>query len=268
MNLRAVLGSAAAQEDLGGGFVYVRREDGASIIIASSFSEAGVFSATMPAPADARLDADVAEWLKAWHLDLDGGLRAVDQAHGETVLPASAAAAGSDVPRADGMFTGSPDDLLIIRSADCAPIWIADADAGLLAMLHAGWRGVATGIVAAGVRALREAGAGTAKMRVAIGPHLRPSCFEIGPEVAALFEQSKGAVLPPETLIVPRQRRDSVALDLAAIIVGTLVGEGIPPHQIAIATACTRCRADILHSYRRNGPGGPLMASFGQLSVD
>lgn len=266
MNVEAVLGSAAAQEDLGGGFIYVRREDGASIIIASALSQAGIFGATMPAPADGRLDPDVAEWLQAWHLDSDGGLCAVEQAHGATVLPASAAA-GSDAPRADGIFSGSAGDLLIIRSADCAPVWIADEDAGLLAMLHAGWRGVAAGIIAAGVRALREAGAGAAKMRVAIGPHLRPSCFEIGPEVAALFERSKGAVLAPQTLIVPRQRRDSVALDLAAAIVGALVGAGIPQHRIAVASACTRCRADILHSYRRNGPGGPLMASFGQLSV-
>jgi copper oxidase (laccase) domain-containing protein len=94
-----------------------------------------------------------------------------------------------------------------------------------------------------------------------VGPHIGPCCFEVGPEVARRFEDDPGAVVSAAELRVKRSRRDSQALDLNAVIYRRLAASGVPPEAITAATACTRCETSILHSYRRNGKGGPLMAA-------
>lgn len=253
----------AAQEDLGGGFQLLRRENGNGIIISTKLRDQHVLAAMSPAPLDGRLDADITAWLESWGFDDPMPLRWVNQVHGTKVLAASSVATAEGAPSGDGLWTNSDADLLLIKSADCAVIWIFEPKRRLLAMLHAGWRGLAAGIVVAGVDALRRAGGDPQAMQAAVGPHLRPCCFEIGPEVASRFERYDGAVLPAGRLKVERKRRDSVALDVSIPIIDDLRSGGIPSDSISVSTACTRCRADIFHSYRGNGPGGPLMASVG-----
>lgn len=100
----------------------------------------------------------------------------VTQVHGgivvEVVAPGSAG-------EADGMVTGRPGLPLAIATADCMPI-IIEGDRSVT-IVHAGWRGVAAGIVAAGVEALRALG--DVPRRAAIGPSIGPCCYEVGEEV-------------------------------------------------------------------------------------
>jgi YfiH family protein len=100
----------------------------------------------------------------------------VRQVHGRIVLTVEEpGAAGA----ADGLITEHPGVPLTIATADCVPI-ILEGDRSV-AILHAGWRGVASGIVAAGLDAMRALG--DTPRRAAIGPSIGPCCYEVGDEV-------------------------------------------------------------------------------------
>jgi YfiH family protein len=120
------------------------------------------------------------------------------QVHGTTVRViddrASLHAAterGAD-EEADGQATVLPNVGLVAFTADCLPVALASRDA--VAMLHAGWRGLAAGILERGVRALREA-AGAGEVVAAIGPGAGACCYEVGEEVHAALgsEYRRGA---------------------------------------------------------------------------
>ena len=101
----------------------------------------------------------------------------VRQVHGGIVLTVEEpGVAGA----ADGLITDRPGLPLTIATADCVPI-IVEGDRSV-AILHAGWRGVASGIVAAGLDAMKALG--DTPRRAAIGPSIGPCCYEVGREVA------------------------------------------------------------------------------------
>jgi YfiH family protein len=267
------LGSSADEdsdvtEDLGGGFALLQSAGREPIIVATALAGAVALGFASPVSVDARLDADAMAWLAGARLQGERRLISLAQIHSATCVEARAERAGS--PEADAVWTGSPDDMLIIRTADCAAVWLVDPENSHLAMLHAGWRGAADGIVRQTVAVLREHRSDPKAMVAAIGPHIGPCCFEVGPEVAQCFADIDGAVGPASALKAPRQRSDSVPLDLSAVLVSNLVDAGVPRSQINVATACTRCYRSpsgepALHSYRRYGSGGPLMGSVGFL---
>lgn len=104
----------------------------------------------------------------------------VSQVHGDVVLEARQP---GNLGEADGLFTTRPDLPLAVGTADCVPVIIEGPD--VVAVIHAGWRGVVAGIVPAGLDAMIAAG--THPERAAIGPGIGGCCFEVGPEVAAQF---------------------------------------------------------------------------------
>ena len=102
----------------------------------------------------------------------------VRQVHGGTVISVTRPGlAGS----ADGLITDQPELPLTIATADCMPI-IVEGDRSV-AILHAGWRGVASGVINAGIEAMRVLG--DTPRRAAIGPSIGPCCYEVGEEVTA-----------------------------------------------------------------------------------
>ena len=248
-------------ENLGGGFVFLRRVDGHSAIIASGIAGTGAVGIMSAADVNARGDGELRQWLQWWAFPDHARLRRVNQVHGARVVEASSYNGGA--PDADGLWTRAPSDVLVIRAADCAPVWVVDPPHKTIALVHAGWRGVAAGVVEHAVEALASAGAYASDLHAAIGPHIGPCCFEVGPEVIERFTDDPGAIGPASRLVVPHKREDSASLDLAAAIVHRLTGAGVSSDRIGAASACTRCRADLFHSYRRNGTGGPLMAAIG-----
>jgi purine-nucleoside/S-methyl-5'-thioadenosine phosphorylase / adenosine deaminase len=90
---------------------------------------------------------------------------------------------------ADGQATALEDVAPLVLTADCLPIALVAPEA--VAMVHAGWRGLAGGVVEEGVRAVRELGAG-GEIAAAIGPGAGPCCYEAGPEVHAALGASAG----------------------------------------------------------------------------
>jgi polyphenol oxidase len=117
----------------------------------------------------------------------------IRQVHGTTVRTISTRSAegvaplpdeGLDLPEADGQATALPDLAPMVMTADCLPIAVAGQ--GGVAMLHAGWRGLAGGILAAGVEAIRALGV-VGPIEAAIGPGAGGCCYEVGDEVRREF---------------------------------------------------------------------------------
>lgn len=155
------------------------------------------------------------------------------QVHSGRVLRAAPALRGE---HADGLWTDEPHVPLLAMSADCLPIALARVDTTrpAVAVLHAGWRGLLAGIVAAGVRAL---GGGT--LAAAIGPAIGPCCYEVGEEVAQPFRKRFGDD-------VARDGR----LDLWTSAERALRAAGV--ERVDRYDRCTACEPETFFSHRRD----------------
>lgn len=111
----------------------------------------------------------------------------MEQVHGVTVHVADRSAASQGVPRADAAVTASPGAVLAIMTADCLPVLLADARGRMIGCAHAGWRGLASGVIEATVDAMRERLGPQAQFQAWLGPAIGPSAFEVGEEVRAAF---------------------------------------------------------------------------------
>ena len=128
------------------------------------------------------------------------------QVHGTTVERVTRLDPGE--PReSDGQATALPDIAALVLTADCLAIALATPDA--VAMVHAGWRGLADGVVEEGVRAVRELG-DEGPLTAAIGPAAGGCCYEVGDEVrAALGEPAAGAPAPVDLTSIARTRLEA-----------------------------------------------------------
>jgi YfiH family protein len=154
------------------------------------------------------------------------------QVHGAVVRRVVSPPSG-DPAEADGQATALPGVAPVVLVADCLPIAIAGD--GAVAMLHAGWRGLAGGVIAEGVRALRELGA-SGPLAAAVGPGAGVCCYEVGEEVHAEFGPGF---------------RSGRNLDLKAIARSQLEGAGIEEvHDTRLCTLCGDPR--LFFSHRRD----------------
>lgn len=145
----------------------------------------------------------------------------------------------------DALVTATPGLPLMITAADCVPIILHDPVNGALGLVHAGWRGTAQRVAAAGLQAMVAwLGAAPAGMIAGIGPSICGHCYEIGPEVAATFSDR---YLRPS-------REGRSRLDLAAANRDQLIEAGLPEHRIHQIGICTM-ESDFLYSHRRDGDG-------------
>ncbi len=116
------------------------------------------------------------------------GLTIVRQVHGNRVLDASHAAASSE---ADALFSDDVDVALAVLVADCIPLLLADEGSSRFAVVHAGWRGLHEGVIAATLARFEDA-----KNVIAfLGPSISQEGYQVGPEVATLFADVAGAVI-------------------------------------------------------------------------
>jgi hypothetical protein len=155
------------------------------------------------------------------------------QVHSDRVLQA---AAGSRGEHADGLWTEEPGLPVLAMSADCLPIALVRMGGArpAVAVLHAGWRGLLAGIVAAGARALGDDG-----LAAAIGPAIGPCCYEVGEEVAAPYRERFG----DDVLAGSR-------LDLWTSAERALRAAGV--EHVERFDRCTACEPDTFFSHRRD----------------
>jgi YfiH family protein len=154
------------------------------------------------------------------------------QQHAATVNRAHAGRRGEP---GDGLWTEEQAVPMLKVTADCVPIAVArtNGDAPALALLHAGWRGLLEGIVAAGLTVLGE------RTAAVIGPAIGPCCYEVGPEVAEPFLARFGAG-------VLRGRN----LDLWTASERALREAGCS--QVERLDLCTACHPELFFSHRRD----------------
>ena len=169
---------------------------------------------------DPRAVAENRERLRA----LAGGARLARcyQVHGRDV---ACEPAPGDRPRADGVATAVPGVAAVVLTADCLPVALVAE--GAVAMVHAGWRGLAAGVVDRGVSALRRLGA-AGPVRAAIGPGAGGCCYEVGDEVRAAFAD------------VPEARLGR-NIDLKVVAAARLRAAGVEDiHDTGLCTMCDR----------------------------
>jgi YfiH family protein len=168
------------------------------------------------------------------------------QVHGAEIAVVRAGETPADLARrqADGVCSDLPGVAVGIYVADCVPALLADPRTGAFAAVHAGWRGTVASILPAAVSALgREYGARPQDLRVALGPCIGPCCFEVGPEVAAVF--------PAESVIERPGRKPHV--DLRRTLRAQLLAAGLRPDFIDSDGPCTVCDSEgRFFSYRRD----------------
>lgn len=146
------------------------------------------------------------------------------------------------VEPSDGHATAQPGLLLAVTTADCVPVSVVEPESRSVALLHAGWRGVAAGILERGVAVLGElSGAPVGSLELHLGPAICGDCYEVGPEV---FE-AVGA----------RRPRVAGPIDLRAVLAERAVEAGLDPVKVTISEHCTRCTGSGLFSHRAGDRG-------------
>lgn len=180
------------------------------------------------------------------------------QTHSIRVLPAGDWA-DSDRPEADALVTNQPGIAIAILTADCAPVLLADEEAGVIGAAHAGWKGALGGILPATVRAMVELGAAPQRIAAAIGPCIGQRSYEVGPEFMANFlaaNEDHGRFFTPGPAGRPH-------FDLEGFCAAQLAAAGL---SLIAATGIDTCRDQHFFSYRRTTLAGE--ADYGrQLSL-
>ena len=90
-------------------------------------------------------------------------------------------------PRADALVTASPGVAVAVLTADCQPVLLADAKAGVVGAAHAGWRGALDGVLEATLDAMADLGARREDIIAVIGPAISQAAYEVGPEFLETF---------------------------------------------------------------------------------
>jgi len=169
--------------------------------------------------------------------------RWLKQVHGPTVVRADDAGAP---PEADAAFTTTPGIVAAVLIADCMPVLLADVDGRCVGVAHAGWRGVASGVVQATVREMRAAlGTREAELVAYLGPAIGPAHFEVGPEV---FEAMAGALPGAAEAFQPRGAK--YLADLFALGRQALREVGVT--RVHGGTECTHSAPERFYSFRRD----------------
>lgn len=183
----------------------------------------------------------------ARRLGLGGGaLVTACQVHSGRVAVVDRPWPDSERPQVDGMVTTTPGLALGILTADCAPVLLADADAGVVGAAHAGWRGALGGVIEATVRRMVDLGARPARMAAAVGPCIRQSSYEVGPELRATFcadDETRSE------FFAPSQRPHHFLFDLPGYVTARL--RAVPVGTVATIPLDTCADAARFFSYRR-----------------
>ncbi|MGA7855348.1 MAG: peptidoglycan editing factor PgeF [Candidatus Acidiferrales bacterium] len=193
---------------------------------------------------------------------------------------------GDQAPKGDALITSEPGVLLVVQTADCFPILLADTKHRAVAAIHSGWRGTAQRIAEKTLgRMQMEFGTRPQDVVAAIGPGIGGCCYEVGHEVVKEFAakfpnahewfagpfdalengDNDSNWLPWLTMRPPGHAPPPprVQLNLIAANRAILASAGIAPEKIQSSDLCTSCRSDLFFSYRRERSTGRMMAAIG-----
>lgn len=161
----------------------------------------------------------------------------------------------------DALVTHTSGMILSIRTADCVPLLLYDPQNKAAAAIHAGWRGLISGIIENTFEILKTHFSSTpSSLLVAIGPALCLNCFEIGPEVKEKFEKKFN-----RRLAIRKGEGDRSFIDLREGCRVILEELGVLWQNIETLPFCTSCNHELFYSYRRGDKEGRMIGFIGIL---
>jgi YfiH family protein len=176
---------------------------------------------------------------------------AAEQIHGGSVAAVGSRQVRRPIPGADALLTNLPGVALLVRTADCLPLFFADPARRAVGLAHAGWRGLAAELPVRVLMAMRRTYRSRAdEVTVAIGPSIRACCYEVGPEFEARF----GPFV--------QEGRGRRTCDLIEAAVAQLRRCGVRPQRIIDSRLCTACEVQRWFSLRREGPSTGRLTSL------
>jgi polyphenol oxidase len=168
------------------------------------------------------------------------------QSHSPNVVVAEAPWTTGNRPQADAIVTRMRALAIGVTTADCGPVLLADPRTGVIGAAHAGWRGALTGVIEATVAAMERLGAARGQIRAAIGPMIRQTSYEVGPDLVARFRAEDPAA---SRFFAPAKREAHAMFDLAGYIAARLKRAGITA--VEDTGLCTYADPERFFSYRR-----------------
>lgn len=185
----------------------------------------------------------------------------LQQVHGSRVLRLDEASLTTELPPADAAWTSARGIACTVQVADCLPLLLSAHDGRAVAAAHAGWRGLAEGVLEATVAALCQgAGLQPGQLLAWLGPCIGPRQFEVGAEVLQAFGNDPAA--PDPLRFKPRARRDGSMrwlANLPQLARDRLQAAGVT--HISGGGRCTVEEESAFFSFRRDGLTGRLAAS-------
>lgn len=172
----------------------------------------------------------------------------LDQVHGTEVFDVDARELAADAvpPRADAAVTGRRGAVLAVLTADCLPVLLTNASGSVAGIAHAGWRGLAGGVLERTVEALARL-TDDRRWLAWLGPAIGPACFEVGGEVRDAFVGHDGDA---GAAFVPAASAGKWMADLDALARLRLARAGV--HSIRGGGRCTVSDRESFYSYRRD----------------
>ena len=166
----------------------------------------------------------------------------------------------ADIPpktSGDGIILTQRQQIAVLKTADCVPLFFWDSAQTLAGVIHIGWRGLALGIDKQLVDILRNIKLNFSRLRFYFGPSISGNCYRVGEDVYTEFPDH-----PHRDLMFAKLDRQKFRLDLKTGIRARLTGAGISSRQIFGSDLCNHCAVDRFPSYRRDGKSDKRIFNF------
>lgn len=196
--------------------------------------------------------AHVAENRSRLRARLPGRPAWIAQVHGADVVDASTVGVDQPVRTGDASIASAPGVVCAILTADCLPVLFADRAGRVVGAAHAGWRGLAGGVLGQTVAAMRAAGADD--ITAWMGPAIGPRAFEVGQDVFDSFARALPGVDVGFAFAARPGHAGKYLADMCALARRMLARDGVT--SVSGGEHCTALEADRFYSYRRDGVTG------------
>jgi YfiH family protein len=144
----------------------------------------------------------------------------------------------------DGLATDEKETYLTVTVADCIPVFLYEPLQKIIALSHAGWRGLMEGVLENTLRTIAAAGGDITRLRIGMGPSIQWCHFQIGADILPVFARYPHCI---------EERDGKFFVNLQQIIKEKLIANGVPEHHIQDDGQCTYCHPRFF-SFRRDKP--------------